>query len=198
MQSPMLQGGRQRQKRRTRAALLDAANRLVAAGTAPSIEAVAQEAGVSRATAYRYYGSADALVVDAFYERSLPAIEEVFREVAHDPVARVLAVETAVHTLLLRDEVAMRVIVRNGIDAALRKPGGEVRSARRLALLDAALAPWAAQLGRRRLRRLRNALATVIGTEALLALRDLCRVDIAEARATARDSAETIVRAAFA
>ena len=47
--------GRQNQKERTRRAIVAAAAKLIAAGTLPSMSAVADEALVSTATAYRYF-----------------------------------------------------------------------------------------------------------------------------------------------
>ena len=55
--------GRIRQKERTRAALLDAARELVARGEMPGVEEAAETAGVSRATAYRYFPNQRALLV---------------------------------------------------------------------------------------------------------------------------------------
>ena len=55
--------GRPNQRRRTRKDLLDAATRLMRQGRKPSLEEVAEEALVSRATAYRYFASIDALLV---------------------------------------------------------------------------------------------------------------------------------------
>ena len=63
--------GRTRQKQRTRAALLDAARELLARGRTPSVEEAAGAAGVSRATAYRYFPNQRALLVAAH-----PEIEE--------------------------------------------------------------------------------------------------------------------------
>src|SRR5260221_12968758 len=50
--SPPAQG-RTGQKARTRAAMIEAARTLLAAGTTPTVEAAAAHAGGSRATAYR-------------------------------------------------------------------------------------------------------------------------------------------------
>src|SRR5260221_6976463 len=52
--SPPAQG-RTGQKARTRAAMIEAARTLLAAGTTPTVEAAAAHAGVSRAPAYRYF-----------------------------------------------------------------------------------------------------------------------------------------------
>jgi len=60
--------GRTRQKERTRAALLDAARQLLAQGRTPTVEDGAEAAGISRATAYRYFANQRALLVAAHPE----------------------------------------------------------------------------------------------------------------------------------
>src|SRR5215471_4443088 len=57
--------GRAAQKLRTRQALMDTAVELVKAGRRPSIAAVADQAGVSRATAYRYFPGQDLMLSEA-------------------------------------------------------------------------------------------------------------------------------------
>jgi AcrR family transcriptional regulator len=191
--------GRERQKRRTRKALLDAANRLLELGQVPTIEDVAAEAMVSRATAYRYYSTVDALVADAFFERRVPTPEELLDEEDLDPVSRILAIEHVVNELLTSDETSTHIIVRNFVDGWLTdEPGARTpRPGRRLPLLDAALEPFRSQLGGSGLRRLRNALALTMGTEAVLALRDVCGLDVDEMRATARWAATALVKQAL-
>ncbi len=60
--------GRVRQKQRTRAALVAAARELVTAGLTPTVEEAAEQAGISRTTAYRYFPSQAALLVAAHPE----------------------------------------------------------------------------------------------------------------------------------
>ena len=60
-----LSSGRVRQRRRTRRALLLAAGELVEAGRTPTVAEAADAADVSRATAYRYFPSQDALLAEA-------------------------------------------------------------------------------------------------------------------------------------
>ena len=60
--------GRVDQKRRTRGALVDAARALVARGETPTVEAAAEAASISRATAYRYFRSQAELLVAAHPE----------------------------------------------------------------------------------------------------------------------------------
>src|SRR6478736_7160959 len=60
--------GRTAQKRRTRDALVAAARAAVARGATPTVEAAAEAAGISRATAYRYFPNRHALLVAAHPE----------------------------------------------------------------------------------------------------------------------------------
>src|SRR5215470_13695957 len=57
--------GRSAQKLRTRQALMDAAVELVRAGQHPTVSAVADRVGVSRATAYRYFPGQDLMLSEA-------------------------------------------------------------------------------------------------------------------------------------
>jgi AcrR family transcriptional regulator len=194
-----LEHGRTNQKRRTRQALLDAGARLLAQGRSPTLAEVAEEALVSRTTAYRYFPSIEALLGEAFFEREIPSAQQLFAEPVAEPVERVLRVEERLNEILFAQEVSTRLVVRNTIDAWLAGAPDDrpVRPARRLALLDAALEPLAATLEPKLLRRLRNALALTIGTEAVLATRDVCALDVAEAREVTRWASEALVRQAL-
>jgi AcrR family transcriptional regulator len=178
--------------------LLEAANRLRARGTVPTIEDVAAEAQVSRATIYRYYTAIDSLVADALFQADLPE-QELFDPAMTAPVDRVLAVERYVNDLLSADEIGLHVIVRNFVDNWLNSdPSDRIpRPGRRLPLLDSALKPFRSRLGSRELRRLRNALTLAIGTEALIAMRDVCLLGKREARETLRWAVTALVHQAF-
>ena len=63
---------RANQKRRTRKDLLQAAARLLKEGRNPSLEEIAEEALVSRATAYRYFPNVEALLIEAPLDLALP------------------------------------------------------------------------------------------------------------------------------
>lgn len=194
-----LEGGRTAQKRRTRQALLDAANALLDESLRPSLDDVAERAEVSRATAYRYFTSSEDLLTDAVIDRSLVPAEVLFPEDEGSLADRVLAVEEATNALLLADEVAVHVITRVMSEAWLA--GGpddpSARPARRLPLIDAALAPYAGELGPGLTRRLRDAIALTIGTEAVVTLRDVCELPAEETRETARWAVRALVAAAL-
>ena len=83
-----LASGRSNQKRRTRQALLDAATQLLTRADAPTLEQIAEAALVSRATAYRYFRSADEVIAEALLTSRLKSAEQVLRRVSGDPVQR--------------------------------------------------------------------------------------------------------------
>ena len=191
--------GRVNQKRRTRQALLDAASRLVAVGQTPTLAEVAEAALVSRATAYRYFPSVEALLVEAFFEQEFPTTEELFADGVEDAVERVARVEEGANGLFFDHEVQVHVVVRSLLEAWLANEGEEqaARPGRRLVLLDAALAPLTKTLGRKRRMQLRNALAMTIGTEAVLVTRDVCGLSVEEARAVTKWASAALVRQAL-
>src|SRR4051794_8287560 len=57
--------GKARQRRRTRGAIVAATQRLLAAGTTPSVSEIADEADVSRRTVYQHFSTLDQLLLDA-------------------------------------------------------------------------------------------------------------------------------------
>ena len=101
-------GGRPNQRLRTRHDLLSAAARLLKQGRTPSLEQVAEAAMVSRATAYRYFPSIDALLVEAPIEGEAPDAEALFKESrSADPEVRVDAAEAALHEMVYRNEIIL-------------------------------------------------------------------------------------------
>src|SRR5215831_12539868 len=56
--------GRESQKNRTRKALITAAGELMRAGWRPTVTDVAESAGISRATAYRYFPTQEMLLAE--------------------------------------------------------------------------------------------------------------------------------------
>src|SRR3954466_10423220 len=82
---------RERQTRRTRRALIEAADELFAEGRVPSVAAVAERADVARATAYRYFPDQEALLLETSFlgdSEVLRALPELARTI-EDPAERV-------------------------------------------------------------------------------------------------------------
>jgi AcrR family transcriptional regulator len=191
--------GRPNQKARTRKDLLRAAARLMQQGRAPTLEEVAQEALVSRATAYRYFPSIEALLVEAAVDVAVPEPEALFRDDAsRDPVERVQRVDTALHDTILANEPALRTMLAFTIQQGIRAGDGTlpIRQNRRTPLIEAALAPARGEFRPAALRELMLALALITGPEAVIVIKDVLQLDNAEARRMKRWAIRALVEAA--
>ena len=192
---------RLRQKLRTRAALLQAARELVAQGKTPTLSEVADAAMVSRATAYRYFPTQEALLVEVPLDIAAPTVASLFGDDApSDAEDRAALVQNALYDLARDHETEFRLFLRSSL---MRSPaavadgtGNPFRGARRLSLLDAALAPLADELPAEDIDRLRTALSMLDGLESMVVLRDILRLQHDEARAAGERAVRDMVRAA--
>jgi len=192
--------GRANQKRRTRKDLLQAAAQLMKQGRRPSLDEVAEAALVSRATAYRYFPSTDALLAEASLDVVTPDAATLFAgNPPADPVARLEKVDAALHEMILANEPALRLMLANALQRAAR---GEVegetplRQNRRMPLIEAALEPARRQFKPGPLDLLVKALALIVGTEAMVVFKDVLQLDDAEARRVKRWAIRALVEAA--
>ena len=161
--------GRPNQRSRTRKDLLRAAARLMKHGQNPSLEEVATEALVSRATAYRYFPSVEALLVDA-----------------------------ALHDMILANEPALRTMLAHALQRGLRGDDADHprRQNRRSPLIEAALEPARKQFKPAALATLSKALALIVGPEGVVVCKDVLQLDDAEARKVKRWAIQAMVEAA--
>jgi AcrR family transcriptional regulator len=193
--------GRPNQKSRTRKDLLDAAARLVKQGRNPSLEEIAEEALVSRATAYRYFPNVEALLVESSFDILTPRADELFRGASDiDPVSRSQRVDSALHDVVLANESALRMMLVHTLQQPARETReGEipVRQNRRLPLIEAALAPARDRFSAERLKTLGNALALIIGPEGMLVTKDVLQLSDIEARKVKQWAIRALVEAAM-
>ena len=192
--------GRPNQRRRTRKDLLQAATRLVRQGRKPSLEEIAEEAMVSRATAYRYFPKVDALLLEAALDVATPDADALFeRAPKEDAVARVERVDDALHEMVLANEVQLRMMLVHSLQRGIGDRGEEAvpaRQNRRSPLIEAALAPVRKQFKPAALKHLMHALALVVGTEAMVVCKDVLQLDDAESRKMKRWAIRALVEAA--
>lgn len=192
--------GRPNQRTRTRKDLLQAAAALTKNGRSPTLEEIAEKALVSRATAYRYFPSVDALLVEASVDVATPAPDALFAdETSPDPVARLQRVDTAVHDTVVANEPALRAMLAHAIQRGMREDeDGKLprRQNRRTPLIEAALEPARDQFKPAALKDLKQALALIIGPEALIVTKDVLRLSDADARKLKRWIIRALVDAA--
>jgi AcrR family transcriptional regulator len=162
--------GRERQTRRTRRALLVAADEIFAEGRVPTVAAVAERADVARATAYRYFPTQEALLLDASFlgdSEPLRSIPELAKEVS-DPRERVAEAVRRGAAWTLERETRLRAILRTSLD-----PDQDVtRPARRRAYIAELLADVRDQLAPDAYERLAGSLTLLFGIDPIVSLRD--------------------------
>jgi AcrR family transcriptional regulator len=192
--------GRPNQKTRTRKDLLQAAARLMKQGRTPTLEEVAEEALVSRATAYRYFPSVEALLVEASVDVAVPEPAELFRdEASSDPVVRLQRVETALHDMILANEPLLRAMLAHTIQQGMQTDETAKlprRQNRRTPLIEAALEPARDQFKPADLKALTRALALIMGPEAAIVVKDVLQLGDADARKLKRWAIRALVEAA--
>jgi AcrR family transcriptional regulator len=193
---------RANQKERTRSAVVAAATQLLRAGGQPTVAQAAELAKVSRATAYRYFPTQEAMLVEVAQVN--PASEPVERWLAGleggEPADRLQGLQSTFNQVLITEEVAMRTGLRVYLDTWLEsRSKGEVptavREGRRIRWLDEALEPVRQQLKPAQWRRVRSALALTLGVEALVVMKDVCKVSDEEALATLEWAAQALLAA---
>ena len=192
------QAGRSNQRNRTRKDLLQAAARLMKQGLNPSLDEIAEEAMVSRATAYRYFPGVEALLIEAALHLAMPEPAQLFADGPADPVARVERLDSAVNEMMLANEASLRMMLINSLELSLKgaAQAAAPRQNRRMPLIEAALEPARKDFAPAKLDKLKKTLALIIGTEAMVVFKDVLQVDDEEARAVKRWAIRALVHAA--
>lgn len=189
--------GRPNQRRRTRQDLLRAASDLMKAGRRPSLEDVAEAALVSRATAYRYFPSIEALLVEASLDVAFPDPAAALAGVdGKDALARLQAIDAAMDQMIQANEAALRTMLAHTVQPGAEAAGMPRRQNRRTALIDAALEPIEQQFDPGQLSHLKAALGVLMGTESMVAFKDVLQLDFATAAEVRRWAIEALATAA--
>jgi AcrR family transcriptional regulator len=189
--------GRVAQKTRTHEALVAATRTLLAQGSTPTVEESAAAAGISRATAYRYFPNQRALLV-----ASHPEIEErslLGDDAPAEPAARLAKTIEEMLRIVLETEAELRTQLRLSLE-----PKGEhdeelvLRKGRAIGWIEDALAPLAGRLSEAELRRLVLAVRSAVGIEALVWLTDVAGLSRDDAAELMRWTAQALLRSALA
>jgi AcrR family transcriptional regulator len=197
--------GRINQKRRTRAAVLEAAKQLLREGQMPSVAEAADVACVSRATAYRYFPTQEYLLSEAALESARTDINHLLERAApsDDPAVRLDTLVKVLQQVTLEQETAFRTLLQLSLQAhADGGPNREatedrLRGGRRIGWIEDALAPLSNSLYTDPItsRRVVAALSLCVGVEALIVLQDVCGLEAAEAVGVSRWAAQALLQA---
>jgi AcrR family transcriptional regulator len=194
---PRDSAGRANQRSRTRRDLLEAALCLSREGKRPTLEEIAEEARVSRATAYRYFASVDVLLAEASLHVAFPDAAQLFEDSpASDPLERMLRADAAVTEMVRQNEASIRVMLASSVQQAPSVKDVPARQNRRMPLIEAALKPADDQFAPADLSKLKLALSLVVGTESMVVLKDVLRLSDEDADEVRRWAIAALVEAA--
>jgi AcrR family transcriptional regulator len=192
---PAIQG-RQAQKTRTREALLDGARALMLEGATLTVTAAAERAGISKATAYRYFSDPAVMAAEAGLAVEVKPYEEIVAGARTVP-ERIRAISLYFFDLAVTHEAAFRQFLARSLDAwaGNAEDRRNRRGARRVAMFAAALDPICGRIGADRSARLVNALSAATGTEAMIALFDVVGADPKAAQQAVLDITDALIAA---
>jgi AcrR family transcriptional regulator len=182
--------------------LLDTAMELMQSGMIPSVSAVAEAAGVSRATAYRYFPTQASMIQSAVGEALGPIL--AWKSGSADAEERTAELVGFAYPRIEAYEATHRATVLLSLDQWTRRHAGtlgdeaQIRRGHRKKLLSDAVAPLKGGLSKPAFDRLLQSLSLVLGTEALIVLKDIWGLDGEGARRVAVWAANALVRAAAA
>ena len=188
--------GRAAQKLRTRQALMDTAVELVKAGRRPSVSAVADQAGVSRATAYRYFPSQDLMLSEATIRATAGTAPDTLMPAGTptaDPAKTAAAITRQAGQFSLDHEERLRTALRLSLDPQ----SGYQRPGRRGRWVDEILASAGDRLDPTARAGLSAALHLVLGVDPIIVLTDVAGLDRDQVGDVLEWAAATLVRAAM-
>jgi AcrR family transcriptional regulator len=185
---------------RTRRLMLETASRLMQNGATPSVTEAAEAAGVSRATAYRYFPSQAALVQAVVDEGLGPIL--TWSSESPDAALRVDELLASSLPRIEAYEATFKAALKLSLDQWARRQAGTLgdeerfKRGHRVELLTQALSPLKGKLPDAEFERLAQALSLVFGVETLIVLKDIWGLDGERTRAVARWMASALIGAA--
>ena len=173
-----LDKGRIIQKLKTRETLIFKANELLKNGSLSSIEQVAKEAGISKATAYRYFTNLDSLKREASLQLKAETPDNIFADIApNDLKARLQRLIDYHYHLFTENENEFRLFLSSVIGESVSKKNHTSRCGRRIAIITEALQPIRSTIPKKEFDYMVNALSLVFGIESITIYKDLCVLD---------------------
>lgn len=179
---------------RTRALMIATASEMMRQGQSPSVSAVAEAAGVSRSTAYRYFPTLADMLRAVVGEALGPILG--WNPPATPGAARLASLYGMTFPRLAEHEATFRAAIRQSLEPESELPGDKTLGrGHRRALLQRAIAD--SGLPPERAARLVHALSLTFGIEALIVLKDICGLTDPEAQEVALWSAGALLDAAL-
>lgn len=175
MEDEYLKKGRIGQKQKTREKILRAAHEIQGRGAELTLENVAEKAGISRATIYRYYSNKDVLSAEAVLDIKTLTPEQILSKYEEEDLeTTLLGIQKYYNRLAIDNEPSFRKYL-----SVILNPDNQVsvRGARRVRTLLKALDLKQSWIKNEDRENLIYMATLMMGIEALIVTRDVCRLD---------------------
>ena len=195
MKNDYLNKGRTGQKQKTREKILQAAKELQGKGVEFSLEHVAKVAGVSRATIYRYYSNKDILSAEAVLDMRTRTPDQILSEFPEsDLETTLLGIQRYYNTLAIKNEKAFRKYL-----SVILNPENpvSVRGARRIQTLSRAVEEKNSSISGKDQERLVYMATLMMGIEAFIVTRDVCRLDEGSSEEVLQWGLKTLIKGLY-
>ena len=173
-----LESGRIGQKRKTRELLLATAKKMLVKGENISVEQVAQVAGISKATAYRYFSNKDILLKEASLQRGLMDKDDLFGDIdVCNLNARIEKLIDYHFEVLTTNEDVFRLYLGAIMQNSVRDKKNYSRGGKRILLIAEALLPLKKEISKETFDKMVNAISLLMGIESVSILKDICGLE---------------------
>jgi AcrR family transcriptional regulator len=192
MKDKYIASGRQKQKLQTRQNILETARQFLAHGTDYTLEDVAKEANISRATIYRYYSNVDLLSAEAVLDIQASTPELVYRGLKSIGVSeKLIEIQDYYNTLTLNNEAAFRKYLSIVVNDST---ADGVRGGRRVETIQMALAEEHIPFSKKEAQLLVSVASVLMGVESIVVTKDICGLSDAGAKKTLQWGLEMILK----
>ena len=176
MNKEYIRTGRTNQKLETRNIILKTAQIFLNKGLDFNLEDIAKEAGISRATVYRYFSNIDILAAEAGLDFSTKDPSEIYEDLkGNDLEKKVLEIQHYYNRLAVDHEKLFRKYISAVLDANTSTPK---RGARRKKTLELVLKD--SNFSTEEKQKLSNLLTIFMGIEPLIVAKDVCGLNNTE------------------
>lgn len=175
MKDEYLKKGRIGQKQKTREKILRAAHKIQGRGAELTLENVAEKAGISRATIYRYYSNKDVLSAEAVLDIKTLTPEQIISKYEEENLeTTLLGIQKYYNRLAIDNEPSFRKYL-----SVILNPDNQVsvRGARRVRTLLKALDMKQSRISDEDRENLIYMATLMMGIEALIVTKDVCQLD---------------------
>ena len=195
MKNEYLTKGRTGQKQKTQEKILQAAHEIQRKGGEFTLEKVAEVAGISRATIYRYYSNKDVLSAEAVLDMRTLTPEQIIADLGDTDIREAfLGVQEYYNNLAFDNERAFRRYLSVMLDEDNQV---RIRGARRVRTLVRVIRKHPLQIPQADMEKLISIATLLMGIEALIVTRDVCRLDEEVSKEVLQWGMETLLKGVF-